>query len=608
MKRIIYIFATAALAFAVSACRGDIFDKESKSTTPVEAGTVEITISNITDNSFDVTLTPTEESAYYSYLVDNDSYDAGISASTLYSVGYSSVAAGTFKYASGSETTTFSVSATPNTTYTVYAVCGSVEGNVGEITYKTITTSDNEVPVLDVDKFEYEENQVALPFGEAVTYNEEKAVTVKVYTYASLSDSGLGSGSIAPGKSYSLEPVAEYTATVAISNNAAILTVDELKQPGAYYTVEFEEGTFVDLVGNKCAALSSSFTGGFDENDDPNVAEGSVWGHLETVTFDLGTDKIGEVFTDHTAPFKFSLPEAYLTVSNKVAVSQTVESTDGKTSITKTLTYNQDFGMMSKDTLVVNLKVAIDENENPTDLERGGHVGFSIGAGLITDIWGNTNKALEVKEILYSYGFTAEDIAGVYEVNGSSAFGPSRNEKNWYIIIEPVTVEPLEEADSEANVVITSWYGIECNIPASFDGDLGTLVMPIYYTYLNYSISSSDGGADDLVKKWYTRGYYSTKGSPYITFSTNDGNVLKGDDFIGYYYEAFNMPGSGNVEDIDEEKDYLGNAYNLFQPILTKVVLEPTASAHKAAKSAKTASFKPFKKVDGERPVISLKK
>lgn len=464
MKRIFNIIASvAALALVAGACTDDVFEKAESSTTPLAAGTVEISISNITDESFDVTLTPTSASAYYSYLVDNDEYYDGLSAASLYAVGYSSVAQGTVKYADNSSYT-FTVAAEPNTVYTVYAVCASVEGNVGTITYTNATTTDGVAPEIDVESFETLGNKIALPFSENVKYVEGKTITATVYSLAELysltsEPTALANKPVfAPRKEIEEEEPVTYEGTVQVSNGVAVITFEGITQPGAFYVVNFEDGTFEDYAGNPCPGITSAFEG-LDEDLEPVAAEGSVWGHIDNEAFEFSVEE--------TFPTSVTDPKAMFTINSefdifdftKEGVEATViSSAAGKTS-TYTLAYGSSFAIVGPN--VVGMMV-------PEALNPGEKVTFTIAADSFMDAYGNTNAEFTTPSVLMSYGYTIEDVVGTYNVTAYPLTNGSSSEMN-------IIIEESDNADYDVAITYLNGFTFKTPVYGTFDTDLGLL-------------------------------------------------------------------------------------------------------------------------------------
>lgn len=84
------------LAMAV-AC-SELYGPEPTPIAPDTAAGVEITVSEVKDSSFKVTVTPSGEASYYSWLVDESPKAAALDSSALYSVSYESLVQGTAKW------------------------------------------------------------------------------------------------------------------------------------------------------------------------------------------------------------------------------------------------------------------------------------------------------------------------------------------------------------------------------------------------------------------------------------------------------------------------------------------------------------------------------
>ncbi len=474
MKKIFnFIAAATALVLTVSAC-SDVFAPAQSSTQPQVAGTVEIIISNVTDYSFDVTIAPKGSAAYYSYLVDNDEYSEGIDAASLYGVKYESIAQGNVKYGTGSESYSFTVETEPNTTYTVYAVAGSPEGNVGEVAYKTILTSDNGIPELE--DYEFQENMIALIFNEEVVPVEGKKITATAYAKLYLTGA----------------PVIATTEGEIKQNKDGVVIVqfEEIKVPGTFYIVSYEEGTFTDLVGNPCPALEAgSFTANLketDENDAAKAAPGTLWAYLENEDFEFDTKDIEPAIKDYNSYIPFKSEQMLAKgVTNKVNVTIIHKEGAKTTTDDYALSGAPYYGVTSLYSLGVKL---------PVEPTRGDIINISIDKGAVYDIYGNANAACDLTDMIYSYGYTLEDIIGEYEL-AYDEYDPRYSSKT---VIEKFVPDPENEDDAKYeedgfNVVLSYWDGYAYNpqldkIHGIFDLDAGTLFIPDgeIFTALNY--------------------------------------------------------------------------------------------------------------------------
>lgn len=97
----------------------------------------------------------------------------------------------------------------------------------------------------------------------------------------------------------------------------------------------------------------------------------------------------------------------------------------------------------------------------------GTYVSYSIAAGSLVDLYGNTNAAFSVKKgYICSYGYTVDDLAGEYEVASKNAFTSTDS---------PAYKFTIEASDDEekGNIIITNYLDIEGKLYAEVDLDSG---------------------------------------------------------------------------------------------------------------------------------------
>ena len=525
-----------ALVLTAGACSSDVFQKADKPTTPVEPGVVEISISNVTDNSFDVTLTPTSESAYYSFLVDNDVFYPAIDAAKLYSSSYSSVTNGSVKYAEGSESYSFTVNAEPYTIYTVYAVCGSIDGTVGEVSHVTLQTSDGVAPEPSTDDFQTQGNQVVLSFNEDIKLVEGKVVTAQVYSLNDLWNIGEPQGQpLKRGKKIFKQKQIEVPeepviveGEVQVKNNQVLVTFPDIKQPGAYYAVSFEDGTFEDLAGNPCPGVASEFAGcDWDYEEEAYVAipgEVCVYGHIDNVPFEFNIEGLPEVFTDLETPFEFVSEFEIFDYTGEGASAVIKSVSAGKTVTSEyTLDWEQTWGLTDANVVTTFI---------PDEMSGGMTVSFTIAADNFWDEWGNTNAAVTTPEILFAFGYTVDDVVGDYEVTATALTSSSTY---MGMSIAPVSIDGYDY-----NVAITFLDGVSFDYGCYgiFDTDRGTITFEpdqifkeaksyLYGLRGNYSADEeSEGfafsvpyaGVIDLATPYLVWGAYSKTNGAYLGY------------------------------------------------------------------------------------------
>jgi len=440
----------------------------------------------------------------------------------------------------------------PNSEYTVYAVSASTQGSIGKVVSKTYTTFDFTVPTIA--DFAFSENQVAFTFSEDVTYDQSKNVTAVGYAKLYLTGS----------------PVIASTTgkVVSVSGPKVVVKFEEIVTPGTYYTINFPEGTFKDSANNPCPELKSRF---YKDESGKTAMEG-YYAYLKNASI---------AAVEPTLSAIKDLKEWI-----KVGVPTMVNGIDSKAEFT-TAIYHEENGV--KTTTVYPMSpithfagdyynILVKPAGAP---QRGDYITITIPAKACTDIYGNTNDEIVIGPVLYSFGFTLEDVVGTYQNSGESGYGASYNEDPWAMAIA------ASDNAEKGNVMITGYYGFTLDEPiyANFNFDLGTLTYPNYYSPITTLVE------DGVAYFFYTFGYYSCqKGTKadMVLYMLESGVFSDGEDYPGYYYEAYQMPASGKIEDITDE-DYLGYEYNMFFPEFNRLEAV-TSSARKFNTSYLTGS------------------
>ena len=190
-----------------------------------------------TDSAFNVTLTPAAGATYYAYIIDANDEAEELDASTLIKGGYGN----TVVNVSEKQTLTLPITtASPNTTYQVYAVACNDKGIVGPVANKSIKTSDAGAPYpVDADA-DPDAKTFYVQFSEDIAQGDGKII-VTCYKEWDITN-----------------PVELTDEEVEISVDGDVVTVVAPETPdGAFLTLSWEEGAFVDGFGNKCAAFRS---------------------------------------------------------------------------------------------------------------------------------------------------------------------------------------------------------------------------------------------------------------------------------------------------------------------------------------------------------------
>lgn len=495
MKRIFTYIAMAALAVSCS----DLYGGPEASKTPDTAGSVEIAFSEVADNSFKVTVAPTGAASYYSYLVDESPVAATPDPSTLYAVKYAGVKQGTAKAADAPSTTVTVENLKPNTTYQVYAVAASPMGIVGDVVVKSVTTSDGVNPVLTAS--DYESTTLTLTFSEAVTLANGTA-TVRYFARQK------------PNINFD-EEEGTYTVpaeSIACAGNTVTITMGENIPAGAYYTINYPAGMFVDSANNPAAELKS----GFMANEAGALAPYGVYGRADFTTWSFADIDV-DVVSDSEYIFNFATTEAVMAKYGEGAATVTYVK-DGR-SVTNNLTAEVDYVMGSD--AEGNISVYLMLPETP---DYGATVYFDFEEDLIWDIYGNSSAEFGTS-VLFSFGYEIADLVGTYEGAYYCAF-----DGKWYIM--DLTVAESDNAE-KGNVMITSGFSpyFEFTKPvyATFDVDGGTLTIPsaqLFGTFtsgeVTYGVAvfASDSSANPI-------------SSPAV-FSVPEAGVITGGGLFGY--------------------------------------------------------------------------
>ena len=553
MKKIFtYIAAMSIVALAVLSCQTVPEDK-SHTDVVVPAPNVTITVNSVTDNSATITIAPDGAAAYFSYVVDASDEAEELDAAILYANKYKAVDNGIAKYeAQKTESIVVELeNLEENVTYQVYAVAGSTTGVVGKIAVKSFVTSDHGLPAIDDTA--KKENIYQILFTEAVTYNSSTPVTAKYYAANTIIVDKSGEKPVLTFDGEQGDAKVDVLVDGKVAQFTVTLDGEKPLPNGAYYAINIPEGAFVDAIGNKLpevpikTGLTSSGTLGF----------GNIYGRITPVPFELEEEENKTVVKPGETSVAFSIPEDVTIVKKFGKAAKATITVESKTSSKETTTVYTLKQGTTFDLTEENVTLAF-----PADIvvAAGDNMIFDIAEASFEDIYGNTNAALNA-EYLYSFGYTLDDVIGTYKISGVSGYGPAYNEPDWTFTIA------ASDDSEKGNVMVTEYYGLETKIYASFNFDLGEFTMPLYYTPINYTIE------EGVYTEWYTYGYYSCAQkakNPLILRMTESGVFSDGNDYLGYYYESYKLPESGNPEDIKEE-DLVAYDYNIFSPVMNRL-------------------------------------
>ncbi len=487
MKKILY--SLMALGLFMTSCT-DFDDPVVES---YAAGPdVAITLDETGDDFIKFTVTPGEGTAFYSVLVDESATAAAVDSVALYKAQYS----GTVSVdAEKHPTYTYTIEAIPNTTYQIYAVAGSDKGIVGSVAVKAVTTSDSAAPQLVDNQYDAENKAMLLLFSEPVTRGEG-AITVQVYKSKDI-----------------MNPVTLAAEEVQVlqldATTVAILA--PTTAPGAYLTFSYAEGAFVDALNNGCEAITSGL----------NMQTGSfvgLAGRNTVVPFaiteaNVTEPVVGGAFGDWT---QFM---GVITLDFDLYTSSTINAGD------LTVVYSND--LSEKSVKLTSENWAVEGNTLlfilPEEPAFGDKVGLKIAAGVITDVYGNGNEEVYFEQAwLRSYGFKRADFLGDYVIAYQSYFDG---------VVSQEAVNFAADEASETGVVISNMFAEGTKLAAEFNGDFGTLTIPVGQLLGTYTFTvDADGNTADYAVYFMEGG-----GKDAAVFNLAADGSFTSSDLWGYY-------------------------------------------------------------------------
>lgn len=416
MKNIYFKIGLAALALiAMAGCEAS--DNNTESAASVGGSEVEISVTNVRDYSFDVTVSPKDEASYYAYAVIASDEAQDLDPSTLYADGYKSVAAssGVFKYSSEVPMKKVSVSKlASNTTYWIYAVAGGKTGDLGTVATASVKTTDTGIP--QPLEMSIEGGTVTLTYSEPVTLSKSAGnISLNCYAWKSLPFiyylNGIA-GYETPSAASSLTVPAS---AIKVSGETVTFDVEGLIA-GSLVSPVIPEGEFLDAVNNPSEAVSGAapealyalaptkpFSLGAAQAD-------TVRNLADMIPIDLAGNEIGytvsggELYLDYhedldnfgTLTFKSTRgPRASSETHDIASIAQVGEHY-----------YIKNFGVQNKTPFVQ----FFDERPAPGD-----SVIFTLNEGAFKDIYGNPSAAWTGR---FVYDVRVEDFYGTYMVTG----------------------------------------------------------------------------------------------------------------------------------------------------------------------------------------------
>lgn len=543
MKR--YLLTILAVATAFASCTKFVQDEDIEF---AGISSPEVKATTVGDTEISVTITPAEGTTYYSYVVSRGAARQ-LDATTLLQCKYESIAITVDeKKVSGialsSETASVSLSLkglVPNTTYTVYAVARNSQGVVSEVASASALTTDSTAPQYVARGFEESDSLLlfTVKFDDPVVATGKGEVTAKFY--------GVNTTLDANGLFQVIKSVAVPAENVS-SDASGLLYIAVPKEyyiPGAFVGIDWTADVAENALGAKVPAVTSLI--GVQNNQ---LATAGVVGQYENVSFDLALTEKDEdggfggaeddeeddgpaIFNDWKElemvsyartrhPLAGFVRSAEVTIKSKDANGRTVSYSGSK------------YGVAAANAVAVML------DEDPG---FGSLVSYTIAAGSVQDIYGNSNNELVVEDGYFcSYGYKLDDVLGTYTVEGyqydfdtkgAKPFGP-----------EFLTIAKSDDP-SKGNVLITNYFGVPCNLPlyADFDINAGTLTIfewQPFYQFL-YAGGDTEDTSDD-VPAWL---YHTSNSEEDVVLNMRSPGVLgaPSDLFGAYIYISQSVQG-----------------------------------------------------------------
>ena len=495
-----------------------------------------------TDSAFTITLTPAAGATYYAYIIDANDEAEELDGATLLKGGYGNAVVATSK----SPTLTLPIKdADPNTTYQVYAVACNDKGVTGPVANKSIKTSDAGAPYpvdADVDP---DAKTFTVQFSEDIAQGDGKII-VTCYKEWDITN-----------------PVELTDEEVEISVDGDVVTVVAPETPdGAFLTLSWEEGAFVDGFGNKCAAFRSYLN--LNTGKWIGLYVRNTLAPFEINDTNIVSPESGKVITDYKEfEGKIEMPfEIFRNEEDEEAGNMKVLYINaGKTTI-----YNLTLEQWSINgkTLTFSLPVEPEDNDIIT-------VGFDEGA--ITDVCGNPNAEFMAEEVSWKYSkykATKEDILGTFNYY-LTLKSDGKTYKIGTFTISEYTGEDAEPGD----VVIKNLYLDDSEIYGYYDLEAQKLYIYRYQALGTY-VDKNDGETYGVVT-------YSLGGTSTSPFDLTADGIISTDFTLAYTDAAF--------------ENLLG--LELPEGTTTFVKAAASSKAQKVAKTVKSKKSSTVKKLKG---------
>lgn len=486
MKKLIYSFATVLVA--LTSC----ISFDDPTTENYGAGpSVDVSISAgiVTDSAFQVTVTPAEGALYYAFAVSEGDAPEALDSVALYKGSYGNTVLKASEYPSY-----FFVidEANPNTTYWVYAVAGNAKGIVGNMTVKSITTTDGEAPYPMSIAKDADSGAVQLTFSEDVQLGAG-AVTAKYYQEWDI-----------------LNPVDVAAENIAVKVSGSKVLFEAAGVPaGAYLCYSYEAGAFKDMKGIACGALNSGlnmdagkFTGAYVHvTNKPFAIDDSFVTAPEDGALINNADLFEGIIS---FPFDIFRNDDEVKVGDLV-----ITFANGN----KTTAYNLDPSLWSVEDNLLKFYL-------PEQPEVGDQIFVSVKEGVVYDVCGNPNLAYTSVANWKYFPLTVDYFVGKFGLDYISYYDDSQSVTNLGV----VTIE--EDAESgDGALAIKDFYMEGSVLSGAYDLSAGLLLLNDGQVL---GFAEEDGTV-------YGLAFVNAEGDGPVTFTLNPNGTMTADGMWGIY-------------------------------------------------------------------------
>lgn len=486
MKKLIYSFATVLMA--LTSC----ISFDDPTTENYGAGpSVDVSISAgiVTDSAFQVTVTPAEGALYYAFAVSEGDAPEALDSMALYKGSYGNTVVKASEYPSYF----FAIDeANPNTTYWVYAVAGNAKGIVGNMTVKSITTTDGEAPYPIGIAKDADSGAVQLTFSEDVQLGAG-AVTAKYYQEWDI-----------------LNPVDVAAENIAVKVSGSKVLFEAAGVPaGAYLCYSYEAGAFKDMKGIACGALNSGlnmdagkFTGAYVHvTNKPFAIDDSFVTAPEDGALINNADLFEGIIS---FPFDIFRNDDEVKVGDLV-----IAFANGN----KTTAYNLDPSLWSVEDNLLKFYL-------PEQPEVGDQIFVSVKEGVVYDVCGNPNLAYTSVANWKYFPLTVDYFVGKFGLDYISYYDDSQSVTNLGV----VTIE--EDAESgDGALAIKDFYMEGSVLSGAYDLSAGQLLINDGQVL---GFAEEDGTV-------YGLAFVNAEGDGPVTFTLNPNGTMTADGMWGIY-------------------------------------------------------------------------